>query len=277
MKKIIKTLLILVLALSTTQAYAINTDAMLQYNQGIDYYKVGKYDSAISSFKKAIDLDPDYIDAYYNLGSILEYLGQYEAALAVFQRVMVRQPNDYDSVYKAAWLSHKLGQDDKAKTYLSIIPKNYEKAQNVIDLMSVLSVNLSQQEPAQATEPKIEQTNSVYDNIQSPTGITTDINENVYVAEFTTNSIIKITPDNKKIIFVKSDKINGPIGLATDKYGNLYIANYNDNNVLKVSTYGEITPFIEDVQKPYSLYVVGDLLFVTSQGSNAVLRYKLSK
>ena len=46
----------------------IPMDAKLDYNQGIDFYKLGMYERAIESFRSAIRTYPDYTDAYYNLG-----------------------------------------------------------------------------------------------------------------------------------------------------------------------------------------------------------------
>ncbi len=94
----------------------------LQYNKGVDYYKLGQFEESASCFQKAIELDPNYIDAYYNLGSILEYLKQDEAALAVFKQIILRKPDDYEAVYKAAVLSKKVGEYEKAKMYLTLIP-----------------------------------------------------------------------------------------------------------------------------------------------------------
>ena len=125
--KIIKTIFTLaILVIGTCQiSFAdIATDAKLQYNKGIDYYQLGQFEEAASCFKKATELDPNYIDAYYNLGSILEYLKQDEAALAVFKQIILRKPDDYESVYKAAELSKKLGEYDKAKMYLTLIPQD---------------------------------------------------------------------------------------------------------------------------------------------------------
>ena len=253
---------------------AVNTEAMLQYNQGIDFYKIGQYDDAINCFRTSIRLDPNYIDAYYNLGSVLEYLQQYDAALAVFKQIIVRKPDDYDSVYKAAWLSHQLGQDQKAKTYLSIIPQNSSRTQDARVLYSQLNLPATQNLPVNKPS-KVSQTSGIYDNISAPTGIASDDVGNVYVAEFTINTILKITPDGKKMIFLKDAKINGPIGLVIDKSKNMYIANYNRDNVLKVSSLGEITVLIGNVKKPYYLYIDGNVLFISCQGSGSVLRYKL--
>lgn len=275
MKKIFILFFILVI-MTVCRCYAVsNTEAMLQYNQGIDYYKTGQYDEAISAFRTAIRLDPNYIDAYYNLGSVLEYLQQYDAALSVFKQIIVRKPDDYDSVYKAAWLSHKLGEDQKAKTYLAIIPPTSPRIQDAQALASQLKLPSLRQSQPVSVPSKVSQTSGIYENIPAPTGITSDENGNVYIAEFNANTILKITPDGKKIIFLKDAKVNGPIGMVMDKSKNIYIANYNKDNVLKVSPLGEITVLISNVKKPYYLYIDGRILFISCQGSNSVLRYKL--
>lgn len=276
MKKIFILLAILILTGTCIKAAELDTEAILQYNQGIDFYKTGQYDKSIDAFRSAIKLDPNYIDAYYNLGSVLEFMNQDEAALAVFKQIIVRQPNDYDSVYKAALLSAHLGQYDKAKTYLSIIPKNCPRATDAQELSGKISSHVVVKAP-QSTQAKSnsDKSDNLYQDFAGPTGITTDTNGNLYIAGFNDNTVTKITPDEKRTVFLKDTKIDGPIGLAMDKVGNMYIANYNKDNVLKVSNLGEISVLIGNVKKPYYLYVQGNTLFVSSQGSNSVLRYKL--
>ena len=276
--KTILTALSIVLLLSTATANADNmTEAKLQYNKGIDFYKIGQYDRSMECFRKAIELDPDYIDAYYNLGSILDYLGQDEAALTVFKQIIVRKPTDYDSVYKAAELSKKLGQIEKAKSFLSIIPAGTYVNPKAYQLARELNTDLQtlQYENNLKEQPKQPQTNGVYENIPSPTGITTDKSGNLFVAGFSDNVIFKITPEGDRIVFLKDKRLNGPIGIINDDAGNLYIANYNADNVLKVTSTGEVRILIEDVLKPYGLYISNGTLFISSQGSNAVIRYKL--
>lgn len=276
MKKIFILLTIFLFTAYYVKAGEINTEAMLQYNRGIDCYKIGQYDEAIQSFRNAVKIDPNYIDAYYNLGSVLEYLQQYDAALAVFKQIIVRKPDDYDSVYKAAWLSYKLGENQKAKTYLSIIPLNCARAKDAKSLAAQLDTSLTPQKTIKlAPKTSVKQTNGIYQNIPAPTGITTDKEGNVYIAEFNTNTIIKITPDNKKMTYLKDPKISGPIGLAYDNSKNMYIANYNKDNVLKISPLGEVSTLISNVKKPYYLYIDGNILFISCQGSESVLRYKL--
>ena len=261
--------------------FDVSNEAKLEYNQGVDFYKTGAYDRSMASFRRAIELDPNYIDAYYNLGSILEYLKQDEAALAVFKQIIVRKPDDYDSVYKAANLSAKLGYIDNAKSYLSLIPPEstaYSKAQKLAASMStdMQTIKASQtQQPAKPETPIYEQTNGIYNDIPSPTGITTDSNGNIYVACFSDNMIYKITPDGRRIIYVKDSRINGPIAMVSDSLGNIYVSNYNANNVVKISPTGSISVQIANIEKPYGINISNGMLFISSQGSNSVLRYKL--
>ena len=103
----------------------------------------------------------------------------------------------------------------------------------------------------------------------------TDDFGNLYVACYADNAVTKIFPDGRRVIYVKDKKINGPIGLAMDVYGNLYVANYGNDNILKVNKRGEVSILLGNVKKPYGLYLKGNMLFVSSQGSNSVIRYKL--
>ncbi len=284
MKKILITLLLIVSAAGYTFAAETSTQAKLQYNQGVDYSRLGEYDKAVTAFKQAIAIDPNYTDAYYNLGSILEFIKQDEAALTVFKQIIVRNPTDYESVYKAAEISARLGKTDAAKQYLSIIPQSsiaYSKAQELARKLntSLQAIKQEQQKakqtPKQQTTQKAAQSNGIYQNLGSPTGIATDSSGNLYVAGFSDNAVYKIAPDGSRKLYVKDARIKGPIGLATDAQNNLYLANYNADNVLKISSNGQISVLIAGVKKPYCLHIKDNMLYVSSQGTNAVIRYKL--
>lgn len=276
-KKILATCAVTLAVSASVLAVEIPMDAKLDYNQGIDFYKLGMYERAMESFRSAIRAYPDYIDAYYNLGTILEYLRNDSEAIVIFKQIYVRNPHDYEVIYKLASLSSKIQDYTKAGEYLSLIPSSSEYYKSAQELAESIKVNTTKPQIESNTPSKIATQTGIYENILSPTGVTTDKNGNVYVATFSDNSIIKITPDNKRIVFLKSDKIKGPIALASDEVGNIYVSNYSANNVLKITPQGECSVLIERLDKPYGLHVDGNMLFITCQGSNSIFRQKISR
>ena len=278
MKKKLLIVLLGILLLSSTafarcEEAVIPMDAKLEYNNALDMYKLGKYEEAIACFRTAIRLYPDFIDAYYNLGSILDYLNQGDEAIYVLKQIISRKQDDYEAAYKIAQISIKLGDKRTASEYLDLIPATSEFYIQGKEL--IMKHNLTPTSPAGKTKSKIPQNSSMYLNISSPTGISTDSDGNVYIASFSDNAIIKVTPDNKRMIFFKNSILKGPIAIANDSLGNMYIANYNANNILKISKNGHAEVFIQNAPKPYAVHVGGNMLFVSCQGSNAVIRKRL--
>ncbi|UZR92941.1 tetratricopeptide repeat protein [Chondrinema litorale] len=59
-----------------------NPDKQLYFNLGILYDKLGDYEDSKKSYKKAIEMDPEYYDAYYNMGAMFFTLGNKKYAEA---------------------------------------------------------------------------------------------------------------------------------------------------------------------------------------------------
>lgn len=275
--KILTALLLVLLTFSPVLAeheeVVIPLDAKLEYNNALDMYKLGKYEDSIACLRTAIRLCPEYIDAYYNLGAILDYLNQGDEAIYIYKQILARKADEYEAAYKIAKISVKLCDRITASQYVAMIPATSSYYIEAKELM--LKHNLAKLAPPNKTKSKVPQNSSAYLNISSPTGISTDSEGNVYIASFSDNAIIKVTPDNKRMIYFKNPILKGPISMAGDDKGNLYIANYNANNVLKLSKSGKVEIFIDNTQKPYAVHVGGDMLFVSCQGSNAVIRKRL--
>ena len=281
--KILRLLLVFLFALFVfNPAFAdLSSDAKIEYNKGIQFYQTGMYSQAADCFKKATEYDPNFIDAYFNLGSLLEYLKQDDDALNAFKQIILRKPDDYEAVYKAAELSKRTGNVEKAIMYLSLIPEDSLIGQRAKELAQSMNVDLATEKANKTTPQSYEDANpmnnnnGVYSDISSPTGVVTDNEGNIYVAAFSDNTIYKIGPDNKKHVYIKNVNISGPIGLVRDSAGNLYIANYNKDNILKVDKSGKVTELISNIPKPYCMHISGNLLFISVQGNNTVVRYKL--
>lgn len=276
-KKVLATCMVTLAVSASVCAAEIPLDAKLDYNQGIDFYKLGMYERAMESFRSAIKTYPDYIDAYYNLGTVLEYLRNNSEAIVVFKQIYLRNPNDYEVIYKLANLSAKIEDYTKAGEYLRLIPQTSEYYKKAQELAQSIKVNTTMPVQQSNTPSKIATQTGIYENVLSPTGVTTDKQGNVYVATFSDNSILKITPDNRRIVFFKGADIKGPISLASDEVGNIYVSNYSANNVLKITPQGTCSVLVDKLDKPYGLHVDGNMLFITCQGSNSIYRQKIGR
>jgi len=272
-KLLIVTIIMLLFLPFVKAAEIVPTDAKIEYNNGVDYYKTGRYEDAIASFRTAIRLYPNYIDAYYNLGAILEYLNQCDESVYVYKQILARTPDEYEATYKVASISAKIGDKTTASQYASMIPSTSSFYPQAMEL--IVKYNLGKTSKPLSQTTKIPQTSNTYMNITSPTGIATDNDGNVFVASFNENAIIKITPDGKKIMFFKSPMLKGPISIALDNNGSMFIANYNANNIIRITKFGVASVYLSDVLKPYSVHVGGNMLFVSCQGTNSVMRVQI--
>lgn len=62
-------------------------------NQGIEYYREGKYKECIESCKKALALDPKSALAWNNIGSCYNELGNYKEAVKACEKALELQPD----------------------------------------------------------------------------------------------------------------------------------------------------------------------------------------
>ncbi|WP_143288267.1 CHAT domain-containing protein, partial [Calothrix rhizosoleniae] len=70
------------------------------YNRGVALGYLEKYEEAIASYDKAVEIKPDYDTAWNNRGSALFYLRRYEEAIASYDKAVEIKP-DYDT----AWIN----------------------------------------------------------------------------------------------------------------------------------------------------------------------------
>ena len=61
---------------------------------GIVYVKKGRLDEAISVFKKALNIKPNYADAHYNLGVAYHEKGVLDEAISEYKKALTINPND---------------------------------------------------------------------------------------------------------------------------------------------------------------------------------------
>lgn len=107
---------------SYTKAIRLNPNYVeAYYNRGVAKHNLGQYEAALADYNRALELKPDNAGAYNNRGLAKYNLGQYEAAIADYNRVLELKP-DYAKAYNNRGLVNlELHQMDEAR-------QNFEKA-----------------------------------------------------------------------------------------------------------------------------------------------------
>jgi tetratricopeptide (TPR) repeat protein len=73
-------------------------------NLGLAYARSPEgYVNAIENFKKAIEIEPAYVDAYINLGSVYIKKGQYKEAAAAFRQSVSVKPDSGNGYFGLGW------------------------------------------------------------------------------------------------------------------------------------------------------------------------------
>lgn len=265
--------------ISAIPAKAYEPEAVKNYNLGIDASKEGNFTDATTYFRRAIFIDPSFTDAYFNLGSIYEYKGDTLKAVEAYKDLLKRTPEDGEVAYKIANIYYKRHEYSKALGYIYLISSDspkYNESQ-VLYKSIMKSLNTPTVKPTTAPIKKSPPQRITIKGFKGPTGITKDSKNNIYIANYSSNSITKITPAGVKSILTTGKSLNGPIGLTVDKADNIYCANYVSGQVVKISPTGTVSVLAKGISKPYYLYLDKNNLYVSEQGTNSVVIINLGE
>jgi tetratricopeptide (TPR) repeat protein len=95
------------------------------FKKGQDYSADGKYEEAIQEYSKAIEIKPDFFDAYYARGLAKHTVSKYNEAIEDFGKVIELKPT-YDAAYSG-----------RSNSYLAL--EKYEEAQH--DNLKAIELN----------------------------------------------------------------------------------------------------------------------------------------
>ena len=90
-------------------------------NEGLLYTNTGEYHKAIAAFTRAIELDPNFTDAYISRGWVYIELEQYEQAVVDYTKAIELDPSLADAYINRSGAYIELGQYEQAIV-------DYEKA-----------------------------------------------------------------------------------------------------------------------------------------------------
>ena len=75
-----------------TTIIALNQEAKAEFDRGVKLYKEGELESAEAAFRKAIELDSEFAEAYANLGSLLANQNNLSEAISQFENAVRLRP-----------------------------------------------------------------------------------------------------------------------------------------------------------------------------------------
>ena len=77
---------------SNTTIITLNQEAKTEFERGVKLYKEGELKLAEAAFRKAIELDSEFAEAYANLGSILASQNNLAEAISQFENAVRLRP-----------------------------------------------------------------------------------------------------------------------------------------------------------------------------------------
>ena len=111
-------------------------DAQKIFNNGLILHRNGEFYEAIKSYKKVIDINPNVISAWHNMGVAYQELGEYNSAIDVHKITIKIDPTFADAWYCLGVAYYKLGKRKEAinayKKALKLDPKIVVKGTNNI-------------------------------------------------------------------------------------------------------------------------------------------------
>ena len=89
----------------------------LYNNRSVVLSKLAKFDEAVSSARKALELDSSYVEAWSNLGFALRHQNQYREAVSSYRSALDLNPEHLESNYNLGSLLYTLGEGREARRY----------------------------------------------------------------------------------------------------------------------------------------------------------------
>lgn len=92
-------------------------DEGIFYNLGIVYEKLKNFHKAKEAYEKALEIDPESIDAIYNLGLVYTELKEYQKAIMCFEMVIESDKEDSNSYFNLGLVYFKMENFLRAVEY----------------------------------------------------------------------------------------------------------------------------------------------------------------
>ncbi len=84
------------------------------YYLGSSYNKLGKFQQAIPILERALEIQPDYLEAYMEIGMAYQNNNKFEEALSAFEHVLVADPENGSALFFKGMVLQSLKREDQA-------------------------------------------------------------------------------------------------------------------------------------------------------------------
>ncbi|OPX73445.1 MAG: photosystem I assembly protein Ycf3 [Methanoregulaceae archaeon PtaB.Bin108] len=119
-------------------APSAGADARTLYSQGGEFLKQGNYAAAIDTYKTAVALDPEYLDAWISLAYAYAQSNRLDDAAGAYEHAISISPDNIPALKGLSYIYSRLGKDQEA---LRIIDRAVEI--NPVDPLSWLQKGLT--------------------------------------------------------------------------------------------------------------------------------------
>lgn len=100
------------------------SESVVNYKAGISHTRAGRFAQAVQSYQKAIELNPQYAEAYHELGYALFKLGKYNESLEASVKAAKLRPKNVETY-------RNLGDTYKASNQIDKACESYTQAKNL--------------------------------------------------------------------------------------------------------------------------------------------------
>jgi tetratricopeptide (TPR) repeat protein len=144
----------------------IESDFAIYLFQAADYFTTQDYEKSIEAGEKALAINPDSKEIFYNLGSAHQSLEQYEEAIPYFESLNESDPGDLEILFNLGTCHQRLQQHAEAIPYFEEIVRINPDAAEIYGFLGVSYYATAQVERAKIA---VEEAKKIFEKEGNPT------------------------------------------------------------------------------------------------------------
>lgn len=237
---------------------SLKKNAHNYFNQGINQYNKLQFLEAISLYKKAIELNPEMLNAWYWMGKSYYRAGMMEQAFSAWRYAITLGEVDENEEINKRIKAYYLKEDGLPTSYECLASLQGSTPNNVYFsnptgittdhegyvYLASYSGRILKLSPTFNLISKIGTRGKTEQNLWQPHGICIDKNYNIWVTDKALHKVIKFSPQGKFLLQIghqgyKIGEFSSPLAIAADSKGNIYVADTGNSRVQKFNNDGK--------------------------------------